>query len=337
MAHVPSEEPYLHRISVVIPVYRGEHTLTAVVDELLALATVFTTPGGRRAVVDEITLTHDHGPDHSDRVIRELAARHPIVKPVWLSRNFGQHAATLAGIASSGGEWVVTMDEDGQQDPADIAGMLDAALDQQAQIIYAAPTNRPPHGFVRNTSSRSAKWLLRTVFGSSDATSFNSYRLMLGDIARSVAAYAGNGVFLDVALSWLCDRVGTAPVTLRSESRPSGYSYRTLLSHFWRMVITSGTRGLRLVTAVGSTFAVIGIVYAVFLISIRLFSHDVPAGWTSLMVVQLITTGAVLIALGVIAEYVGVIVNMALGRPTFLIVRDLQEGPLGHRDDVVDR
>ncbi len=59
----------------------------------------------------------DRGPGNSDQIIRELADKYTFVKPVWLSRNFGQHAATIAGMSSSGGEWIVTMDEDGQQDP----------------------------------------------------------------------------------------------------------------------------------------------------------------------------------------------------------------------------
>ena len=87
-------------------------------------------------------LVHDCGPDDSARVMRELAP-HPFVRPVWLSRNFGQHAATLAGMASSGGDWIVTMDEDGQHDPAYIGAMLDVALAEQASVVYASrPTRR---------------------------------------------------------------------------------------------------------------------------------------------------------------------------------------------------
>ena len=63
--------------------------------------------------------------------MRELEKRYEFVRPIWLSRNFGQHAATLAGIACASGEWIVTMDEDGQHDPAYLGTLLDAALDQQ--------------------------------------------------------------------------------------------------------------------------------------------------------------------------------------------------------------
>jgi len=324
------DSTYRHAISVVIPVYRGETTLQAVIDEIAPLTEGFASPNGHPAAVTEVILSYDRGPDDSAAVIRALAREHRWIKPVWLSRNFGQHAATLAGIASSGGEWIVTLDEDGQHDPAEIGTLLDAALRDGADLVYAAPSNRPPHGFVRNTASRTSKRLLEGLFGGGNASAFNSYRLVLGEIGRSVAAYAGTGVYLDVALGWVAARTTTAPVRLRSEARESGYSYRQLFAHFWRMVLTSGTRGLRLVTAAGAAFFVGGLLFALYLVIARWVSGDVPEGWTSQMVLTALGFGVVLISLGIIAEYLGVAVNAALGRPTYLIVRDPHLGPLGH-------
>lgn len=327
-----SPEPYIHRISVVVPVYQGERTLPHVLAEIEPLTRGFVTPDGYHAIVHEVVLAFDHGPDRSAAVIRELAASRPYVKPVWLSRNFGQHAATLAGIASSGGEWIVTLDEDGQHDPAAIGSLLDTAMREEADVVYADPINKPPHGYLRNTASRVSKRLLETVFGGGKASHFNSYRLILGEVGRSVAAYSGTGVYLDVALSWVAARIVTSPVRLREEGdRRSGYSYRRLMAHFWRMILTSGTRGLRLVTGIGVLFAVGGIAFAIYLIVMRFMGGDIPEGWTSQMVLTALGTGAILVALGIIAEYLGVAVNMALGKPAYLIVRDPQNGPLGQR------
>jgi len=325
------EKPFVHRISVVIPVYQGERTLDAVMAELDPLTTPFRTPSGVNAVVHEVVLSYDHGPDDSANAIRRVADRYSYVKAVWLSRNFGQHAATLAGIASSGGDWIVTLDEDGQHDPAAIGSLLETALKQRADVVYAMPTNAPPHGAIRNAASRTSKRILETVFGGGRASNFNSFRLILGEIGRSVAAYSGTGVYLDVALSWVAANIVTSPVALRDEGdRRSGYSYRRLMAHFWRMILTSGTRGLRLVTALGALFAVGGVLFAIWLTIMRLAGGIVPEGWTSQMVLTALGTGAILVALGIIAEYIGVAVNMALGKPAYLIVRDPKSGPLGH-------
>jgi undecaprenyl-phosphate 4-deoxy-4-formamido-L-arabinose transferase len=318
-------------VSVVIPVYQGARTLPPLLRELAPLADGFDTADGHHALLAEVLLVHDNGPDHSARVIRELAEKYDFVRPVWLSRNFGQHPATLAGMASSGGEWIVTMDEDGQHDPAAIAPMLDVALAEQADLVYAKPTNKPPHGAVRNVASRAAKRVIVASAGTRSARDFHSYRLVLGEVGRSVAAYAGAGAYLDVAMSWVARRIATCPVQLRAEGgRPSGYSFRTLSSHFWRMVLSSGTKGLRVVSLLGVIFALCGFGLAVYLLVARLFfDADLPPGWPSLMVAILLSSGAILFSLGVIAEYIGVNVNMAMGRPLYLIVSDPASGPLG--------
>jgi len=157
---------------------------------------------------------------------------------------------------------------------------------------------------------------------------------MLGEIARGVGAYAGAGVYLDVALGWIAGSVATCPVELREEGRrESGYTLRTLASHFWRMVLTSGTRLLRLVSVLGVAFGLLGVLFAIVLGVIRLTGSVPVAGWTSVMVAVLVGTGAVLFSLGIVAEYLGVAVNMAMGKPLYLITSDPVDGPLGRQPD----
>ncbi|GAB3385139.1 glycosyltransferase family 2 protein [Humibacter soli] len=318
-------------ISIVVPVYRGASTLPALIAEIVPLTDGFTTPGGYPAIVSEVLLVHDHGPDHSDVVMRGLRDTYSFVKPVWLSRNFGQHAATLAGIASSGGDWIATIDEDGQYDPGQIGLLLDAALDAGATVAYAAPTNLAPHSAFRNLTSVASKRVVDAMTGSRAARQYHSFRLILGEVGRSLAAYAGSGVYLDVALGWVAGEIVTAPVELRTEDRPSGYRFRSLLSHFWRLVLTSGTRGLRVVSMTGAVIAILGVVFAVVLVVIKLSGGSWPQGWASLMVVVLVLGGIVLVFLGIVAEYLGVAVNQAMGKPPYLIVSDPADGPLGRR------
>lgn len=319
----------VHTISVVIPVYRGEHSLGTVVDELIALAGERTTPAGHRFEITEIMPVWDNGPDASDRTIRGLQERSPLIRPVWLSRNFGQHPATMAGLASAGGDWIVTMDEDGQHDPTQIGRMLDTALEQQATVVYAKPSNEPPHGAFRNAASRLAKRILSKAMGSKSATDFNSFRLLLGETGRALSAFAGPGVYLDVALSWISRKVATCPVPMRSEGRESSYNLRSLSSHFWRMVVTSGTRGLRLVAFLGAAIGLLGLVLTVVVVVRQFMNPAALVGWASLMCVILIGSGLILFSLGVVAEYLGVTVNQAMGKPLYLIVSDPDHGPLG--------
>jgi hypothetical protein len=314
------------RVSVVVPVYAGEHTLPALVAELASLSQPQRTTGGRDFVVSEVLLVWDRGPGRSDAAIRALVDQYSFVRPVWLSRNFGQHAATLAGMTSAQGDWVVTMDEDGQHDPAFIGPMIDRAYADHAQLVYASPTNPPPHGAFRNAASSTVKWLFTKVLAGRDFEEFNSYRLILGEVARSVAAYTGQGVYLDVALSWVVADVTTEPVTVRSEGRPaSNYSLSRLLSHFGRLVVSSGTRPLMFVSVIGAIFVVIGALLTVWIIGSLIFSQVPVTGWPSTMVAILVVGGATLLSLGIIAQYVGAATNMSLGKPLYVIVSDPED------------
>ncbi|MGO9110003.1 MAG: glycosyltransferase [Thermoguttaceae bacterium] len=313
------EREAVHEVSVVVPVYQGEHTLEALAEEIAPLTLSQTTPGGRRFRVIELLLVHDGAMDRSAGVMRGLASRHPFLRIVWLSRNYGQHAATLAGMASTVAEWVVTLDEDGQHDPRDIGRMLDEALDSGARLVYAAPTNPPPHGFLRNWLSGLAKWISRML--GSRLGAFHSFRLIEGEVARGVAAYCGANVYLDVALSWVIGTARHCPVVLRSErGRPSGYTFRSLLRHFWQLVLTSGTLPLRFIALMGSA----SILFAVVISAIKAWQrlHDkIPVqGWTSIFIVTCLFGGLILVSLGIIAEYLGVAVSMAMGKPAYLIV-----------------
>jgi glycosyltransferase involved in cell wall biosynthesis len=312
-----------HSISVVIPVYNGGSTLPALLAEINSFTTAVISPNGNPFWVSEVLLVWDGGSPESAAALRELEAKYSWVRPIWLSRNFGQHAATLAGMSSTSGEWVVTLDEDGQHDPAYIGQLLDCALAERVQLVYAAPSNGRPHGFLRNVGSASARWMFNRLIGESDIDQFHSYRLMLGEVARGTAAYTGPGVYLDVALSWVVATSSSSPVPMRSEGREaSNYSFKKLLAHFGRLVISSGTRPLIIVSVIGFVFFMLGIVFSLWVLFQRFFTDSVPQGWTSSFVATLVVGGLILLSLGVIAQYLRTAVNMSLGKPLYVVVDD---------------
>jgi len=319
--HPSPSEPI--SVSVVIPVYRGESTLPGLIEEMAALHEPQVSPHGRPFTVSEVLLVWDRGPGGSDATIRMLDAQYEWVRPVWLSRNFGQHAATLAGMTSSGGDWIVTLDEDGQMDPSFIGAMLDTAYERNAQLVYGSPTNPPPHGALRNAGSKFAKGLFVRFLADRSFEEFNSYRLVLGEVGRSVAAYTGAGVYLDVALSWVVADVTTYPVTMRSEGREAGnYSYSRLFSHFGRLIVSSGTKPLFFVTFIGVAFVILGGLAALWVLYQSL-AVDLPvSGWASMFIALMIVGGAVMMSLGIIAQYIGAATNMSLGKPLYVVVRD---------------
>lgn len=309
-------------ISVVIPVYRGAKTLGQLVEEIAAYASPTTTPSGRGFVVAEVILVHDGAIDGSQQVMEALGQRHRFVRLVWLARNFGQHPATLAGTSCTTAEWVVTLDEDGDHDPADIGRFLDKALETNAQLVYGLPMNPPSHGGVRNVLSAVTKrFFVRLLAGSSTVERFHSFRLIDGEIARSLAAYCGYNVYLDVALSWVVARSAHCPIVLRNPSaRSSGYNFRRLFSHFWRLVLTSGTRPLRFVSLMGLASILFGVSFSGYTLW-QYFTGNIPIqGYTSLVILLSLFSGAMLFSIGILAEYLGAALSVAMGRPAYLVV-----------------
>jgi len=304
--------------SVVVPVYAAGAALRTMVEELLRVAAGFEVAPTVSLQLDEVVLVVDNpqlsSGDRADvRALEELDGR---VRTMWLTRNFGQHAATVAGIVSTNGDWVVTMDEDGQHDPAQIPRMLLTAAAESASLVYASPTNPPPHGLARNVASRTAKAIFRALSGADQG--FHSYRLMEGSIARSACAYIGESVYLDVAIRWSCGEPAACPMEMRAESAPSSYRTRRLLSHFWRMVLSTGTRPLRLIAFGGVGVAVAGVIVAAIVAERRLSGSFPAPGWTSVMVALLILSGGLFVTLAVVAEYVGFAVRNAMGKPLYV-------------------
>ena len=315
--------PHVEKISIVIPVYRGERTLLRLVEEIAAFTMPQVSRSGRLYRVAEVILVSDGATDGSPQIIRALAAEKSFVKPIWLSRNFGQHPATLAGMASSVCDWVVTMDEDGQQNPADIEKLLDMALDTKAHVVYAAPAGTLPHNWLRNAGSKTAKWVFGHLLGNRQAARFNSFRLIRGEIARSLAAYCGNNVYLDGALYWVADNTQYCPLQLRPDGvRSSGYSYPKLFDHFIRLIFTSRWPPLRIVSFLGGFSLLFSFGMAGYALWGKLSYHVPVQGWTSLTILISFFSGAILFCCGVMAEYLGILLTMLMGKPLYLIISD---------------
>jgi glycosyltransferase involved in cell wall biosynthesis len=232
-------------------------------------------------------------------------------------------------MASSTSDWIITIDEDGQQDPSDIPKMLDVALENNAQLVYARPTNRPPHGWLRNAASKITKGTVARFLTGGDVRDFNSFRLILGEVGRTISAYVGHGVYLDVALEWIVRKVATCDVELNpGTSRPSGYNRRNLLSHFWRLVLSSGTRLLRLASIAGVVSFFGGVALIIAVIFGKIFFDYPVTGWASVFVALLLFGGSILLVMGIVAEYIGLLVRTSIGKPLYVIGSDPQQSAL---------
>ncbi len=312
--------PLEQTLSVVIPVFRCGDALSGVVNELLNVAERIELAAGVTIQLDEILLVCDNpwlSASERSRLL-DLEALDRRIRVLWLTRNFGQHPATVAGIVSTSGEWIATMDEDGQHDPTQLAAMLRVAAHHGTTLVYAKPTNPPPHGPLRNAASAVAKKVFRLITGAHGH--FHSFRLVEGAIARSACAYMGENVYLDVAMHWSCGDAGLCPMRMRDEGSKSSYNYRRLIAHFGRMVLSSGARPLRLIAAFGVFVGLGGLGLAAFLVQRRLSgAYAATPGWASEIVTLLMLFAVLFITLATLAEYLSFVAGNSIGKPLYVI------------------
>ena len=307
------------KISVVVPVYNGARMVESLCDRLVPVCREY---GGF-----EIILVDDGSRDNSSEAIRQVQQKIAQVCLVELSRNFGQHNATLAGLAHARGEIVVTLDQDLQHPPEEI-GRLVAKLEEGFDVVYGLPEIRP-HNALRNLSSDFSKWIASKILKTSLNGNCSSFRMMRRWVVREVTKFNAAYSYLDGFISWTTANVGGVIVPNPKSDFESRYTYFKLVNHGLNLMVNFSIRPLQIASLVGVFSALFGLFAALFVIVNKLF-FDVPVqGWASLMVVLLVVGGLQMAFLGLIGEYIGRILMNSNQAPNY-VVRTLQRGGVDH-------
>lgn len=312
-------------VSIVVPVYSGEMFLADLVAQVDRVRTMWRDTGVPLELA-EVILVDDSAVDGSPEIIDRLAAQYGWVTAIHLMRNFGQHAATIAGILHSSGDWVVTMDEDLQHSPAEIESLIRRAVSDRADIVYAKPAAAVHEARSRDWGSRGFKRLMVFLTGNPNISHFNSFRLLRGSLARAASSVCGHDTYFDVALSWFTKRVSALVLEMKDQrfiaSGRSGYSFRRLLSHARSLLISSQVKIIRMFGLVGMmVVGVAGLGVAVLLMQ-KILSPDTisVSGWTSSMFAILFFGGFITFMVSLVLEYLSTLVQAAHGRPRFFTV-----------------
>ena len=311
------EKGFLHSVSVVIPVFQVASELSALLDEIAQFFAPRITARGHQYVIEEVILVHDGPEPEGAAILQELAGQRDRTRIVWLSRNFGQHPATLAGMSASLADWILTLDEDGQFPPDALAALLDNALELKSPVVYGQPLMSTTHALWRRVGSWATRSLFSVLLGTRNWARFSSFRLIQGETGRAVGAYCTNETYLDVALTWVSPRSSSVQVDYRKTQSPSAYSFKRLFAHFVRMFLTMGTRPMRIFAVLGGIAATSGFFLSGALIYRRLVL-GFPTGFASTLALLLVLTGLLLLGLAILSEYVGIIVRSAIGRPLYV-------------------
>ena len=312
-------------ISIVVPVYSGGPYLDKLITLIDELRSNWQDLDANLCITEAIFVL-DEPVDQSADILRNLATAHSWVRLVELSRNYGQHSATIAGILYSSGDWVVTLDEDLQHQPAQIETLLKTACSEKSDIVYASPDGTVHGAGYRDRLSRLTKFMIAKLSGNRFVQTFNSFRLIRGDIARAAASVGAQYTYFDVTLTWFTERISSVKMDISDDryknQKRSGYRLGTLIQHATKLILTSNLRTLRFTNSL-SAFAFLGaFFYSAWVLYSRFFADkpvDVP-GWTSLMIVILAFGSVSVFMLGLVVEFLHTSTLQLQGKPTFFVV-----------------
>lgn len=306
----------LIKISIIIPVYRSAKTLPELhqrlVDVLSQIEQKF-----------EIIFVEDCGGDESWRVIKEIAEQDSRVRGLQMSRNYGQHNALLCGIRAAHGEVIITIDDDLQHPPEELPKLL-AKLVEGYDVVYGPPLQEQ-HGFLRDLASQITKLALEGAMGATNARQVSALRAFRTRLRDAFADYRSPTVNIDVLLTWATTHF--TAVQVQHDVRKygeSGYTPSKLLKHALNMMTGFSTRPLQLASLIGFIFACFGLLILAYVLIGWILQGSAVPGFAFLASIIAIFSGAQLLGLGIIGEYLSRMHFRTMERPTYVIRDDIE-------------
>ncbi len=301
----------MQKISYVIPCYRSAHTLEAVVAEITA------TMAGLARYDYEVVLVNDCSPDDTIGIIRRLVAADPHVQGVDLAKNFGQHAALMAGFHQCSGDIIVCLDDDGQT-PADEVGKLLDKIEAGYDVVYARYDTKRQAGW-RNLGSWVNSKMTEIMLGKAPDLVVNSYFAARRFVVEEMIRYEHCYPYVIGLVLRTTKNICNVPVHHRQrEEGRSGYTLRKLLGLWMNGFTSFSVKPLRIATYFGTLSALAGFLYLIFIVINHFTRHTAPLGWASTTALLLLLGGVILIVLGLIGEYVGRIYMCANAAPQYV-------------------
>ncbi len=316
-------KPYpIQRVSIVIPVYNEEQSLPELLRRTEAACSQLTQDV-------EIILVDDGSRDRSADLLQEAAEREgsPVIAVI-LNRNYGQHAAIMAGFEQSTGDLVITLDADLQNPPEEIPRLV-----EQAALGYDVV------GTVRNNRQDSAlrRWpsrLINMAVQRSTGVAMSDYGCMLRAYRRTIVdamlACRERSTFIPILANSFARH--TTEVLVQHAEREHGdskYSPMRLINLMFDLVTCMTTTPLRLLSIIGFTMAGLGALFAFLLVVLRLMFGAAWAGDGSfvLFAILFVFTGGQFIGMGLLGEYLGRMYSDVRARPRFFIEKVLRSQP----------
>ncbi len=301
-------------LSFVIPCYRSQNTILKVVDEIEQ------TVATREGYNYEIILVNDCSPDDVWNVISDLSQKNSHVTAINLAKNFGQHSALLAGYNHCSGDYIISLDDDGQT-PADELYKLVDKLEEGYDVVYAS-YGEVHQNLFRRLGSDFAKAMSDYMFDIPKNNNHgSSYYIAKKFVIEEMIKYKNPYPYMGGLVLRVTRNIGFVFVEHRNRMEgKSGYSLKGLVNLWLNGFTAFSVKPLRIGSYIGFFSSLIGVLFAIYIVINKLFFHpEIQTGWSSIVSVIMFIGGIIMIMLGLIGEYVGRIYICINNSPQYVI------------------
>lgn len=303
----------MKKVSFVIPCYKSALTIEGVIQEIKETMASF-----QEKYSYEVILVNDFPEDGTFDVIREITAENENIIGVNLAKNFGQHAALMAGFHYCSGDITVCLDDDGQT-PANEVGKLLDKIEEGYDVVYARYEHKK-HSAFRNFGSKVNEIMTRFMLGKPRELYVSSYFAARKFVVDEMLRYQNSYPYVIGLVLRTTKNVTNVVVNHRErEIGTSGYTFGKLLGLWLNGFTAFSIKPLRVATACGGFCAVVGFLYGIYTIIKKLVNPAVPMGWSSTMAALVFIGGMLMLMLGLIGEYLGRIYISLNNAPQYVV------------------
>jgi len=299
-------------ISFVIPCYGSETTINFVIDEI------------RRVVAEkqefsyEIIAVNDCSPDRVWDILLEIAQKDPRVRLLGLAKNMNRPGAVMAGLGRAVGDYVVVMDDDGQC-PMDRFWDLLAPVEGEYDVSMADYPVRKQSLF-KDFGTWVNKKMTEYILDRPKDLQFTNFMVMRRYIAKEICKYTNPYPYMTGLILRTTRRIVCVPMEERSRySGSSNFTFKKMLSLWMNGLTAFSIKPLRLATSGGLLCALIGFLYGLYTVVVKIINPSISAGYSSLMAVLLLIGGILMLMLGMVGEYIGRIYISLNNSPQYVI------------------
>jgi glycosyltransferase involved in cell wall biosynthesis len=309
-------------LSIVIPVYNEAESLPALIARLIPVA---------RAIDwnHELIFVNDGSTDETGKVLEKLALLDPWVKVLSFSRNFGHQAAVTAGLDFADGDAVAVMDAD-LQDPPELLPEMLGLMRQGFDVVSAQRRARPGDRIWKRSTAAMFYWFMRSFVDRRLAAEVGDFRLFSRTAVLALRQFREQHRFMRGLVAWLGLKEVIVPFDRESRAYGSTkYPLFKMLQLAWTAISSFSALPLRLSTTLGMLVTLFGVGYFLYSIFTAIVAKTAIPGWTSLVCLQIIFSGTILMAVGMVGNYVARIYEESKQRPLY-VVAGLYNVQMGH-------